>query len=120
MFDLDQVQAAIRDEGLDGWLLYDFRGLNVLAARVAGTAEGHRTRRWFYYVPANGKPKKLVHRIESASLDHLPGDDKTVYLKWQELEAGVGQLLAVTCPGWTPAPSSWCGPSASRWCRPAT
>jgi Xaa-Pro dipeptidase len=94
MFDLDQVQAAIRDEGLDGWLLYDFRGLNVLAARVTGTAEGHRTRRWFYYVPANGEPKKLVHRIESASLDHLPGSDKTVYLKWQELEAGVGQLLA--------------------------
>jgi Xaa-Pro dipeptidase len=94
MFDLDQVQAAIRDEGLDGWLLYDFRGLNVLAARVAGTAEGHRTRRWFYYVPANGEPKKLVHRIESASLDHLPGEDKTVYLKWQELEAGVGRLLA--------------------------
>jgi Xaa-Pro aminopeptidase len=94
MFDLDQVQAVIRDEGLDGWLLYDFRGLNVLAARVAGTAEGHRTRRWFYYVPATGQPKKLVHRIESASLDHLPGDDKAVYLKWQELEAGVGHLLA--------------------------
>jgi Xaa-Pro dipeptidase len=94
MFDLDQVQAAIRDEKLDGWLLYDFRGLNVLAARVAGTAEGHRTRRWFYYVPAKGEPKKLVHRIEQASLDHLPGSDKTVYLKWQELEAGVGRLLA--------------------------
>jgi Xaa-Pro aminopeptidase len=93
MFDLDQVQAAIRDEKLDGWLLYDFRGLNVLAARVAGTAEGHRTRRWFYYVPADGEPKKLVHRIESGALDHLPGADKTVYLKWQELEAGVGHLL---------------------------
>ncbi|HVK17107.1 MAG TPA: M24 family metallopeptidase [Fimbriiglobus sp.] len=94
MFDLDQVQTAIRDEGLDGWLLYDFRGLNVLAARVAGTAEGHRTRRWFYYVPASGEPKKLVHRIEQSSLDHLPGADTTVYLKWQELEAGVGRLLA--------------------------
>jgi Xaa-Pro aminopeptidase len=94
MFDLSQVQAAIRDEGLDGWLLYDFRGLNVLAARVAGAAEGHRTRRWFYYVPATGEPRKLVHRIEPASLDHLPGADKTVYLKWQELEAGVGKLVA--------------------------
>jgi Xaa-Pro aminopeptidase len=93
MFDLDRVQAAIRDEKLDGWLLYDFRGLNVLAARVVGTVEGHRTRRWFYYVPARGEPKKLVHRIESGALDHLPGADKTVYLKWQELEAGVGHLL---------------------------
>jgi Xaa-Pro aminopeptidase len=94
VFDLGAVQTAVRDAGLDGWLLYDFRGLNVLAARVAGTAEGHRTRRWFYFVPADGKPKKLVHRIESSSLDHLPGDDKNVYLKWQELEAGVGRLLA--------------------------
>jgi Xaa-Pro aminopeptidase len=93
MFDLDQVQAAIRDEGFDVWLLYDFRGQNVLAARIVDTAEGHRTRRWFYFIPAKGEPKKLVHRIESASLDHLPGSDKTVYLKWQELEAGVGRLV---------------------------
>src|SRR5581483_3615299 len=94
MFDLSQVQAAIRGEGLDGWLLYDFRGLNILAARVTGTADAHRTRRWFYYVPATGEPKKLVHRIEPAALDHLPGSDKTVYLKWQELEAGVGKLVS--------------------------
>ena len=93
MFDIRALQSAIRELGFDGWLLYDFRGLNVLAARVAGTAEGHRTRRWFYYVPAFGEPRKLVHRIEQASLDHLPGNDKTVYLRWQELEAGVGKIL---------------------------
>jgi len=92
-FDLPAVQAALRDQKLDGWLLYDFRGLNVLAARVAGTLEGHRTRRWAYFIPASGEPRKLVHRIEPASLDHLPGGDKTVYLKWQEFEAGVGTLL---------------------------
>ncbi|OWK36610.1 M24 family metallopeptidase [Fimbriiglobus ruber] len=94
MFDLASVQAAIRDQGLDGWLLYDFRGLNVLAARVAGTTDGHRSRRWAYFIPKTGAPKKLVHRIESAGLDHLPGGDKTVYLKWQEFEAGIGHLLA--------------------------
>ena len=93
-FDLAKVQAAVRDAGLDGWLLYDFRGLNILAARLAGTAGLHRTRRWFYYVPATGEPKKLVHRIESGALDHLPGADKTVFLRWQELEAGVEKLLA--------------------------
>ena len=92
-FDLPAVQAALRDQGLDGWLLYDFRGLNVLAARVAGTLEGHRTRRWAYFVPADGEPRKLVHRIEPASLDHLPGDAKTVYLSWQQFEAGVGTLV---------------------------
>ena len=96
MFDLKQVQAAIRDQGLDGWLLYDFRGINVLAARIVGTASAHRTRRWFYFVPADGPPKKLVHRIEQAALDHMPGDVKTVYLRWQELEEGVKHLVAGT------------------------
>ena len=94
MFDLKSVQSAIRDQGLDGWLLYDFRTINILAARIAGTVDAHRSRRWAYFIPAKGEPRKLVHRIEQAALDHLPGSDKTVYLKWQELEAGIGKLLA--------------------------
>jgi Xaa-Pro dipeptidase len=93
MFELAAVQAALRDEGVDGWLLYDFRGLNVLARRVVQMAEGGMlSRRWFYFVPAQGEPRKLVHRIESGALDHLPGP-KTVYLRWQELEAGVAALV---------------------------
>lgn len=94
MFDLASVQAALREEGLDGWLLYDFRGLNVLARRVLGfPADAHATRRWFYFIPASGTPRKLVHRIESGSLDAYPGE-KAVYLRWQELEDGVGRLVA--------------------------
>jgi Xaa-Pro aminopeptidase len=94
MFDLAAVQAAIRQQGLDGWLLYDFRGLNVLARRVLGIGSGgHFTRRWFYYVPASGEPRKLVHRIESGALDAYPGS-KQVYLRWQELEAGVKGLVS--------------------------
>lgn len=92
MFDLAAVQSAVREQSLDGWLLYDFRQLNVLAARVVGTSP-KLSRRWAYFVPASGKPKKLVHAIEPAALDHLPGDDKTVYLKWQEFEAGLAHLL---------------------------
>lgn len=94
MFDLNQVQVALKEQQLDGWLLYDFRELNILAARIAGTVDDHRSRRWFYFIPANGAPKKLVHRIESAALDHLPGNEKTIYLKWQELEEGVKNLVA--------------------------
>jgi Xaa-Pro aminopeptidase len=93
MFDLAAVQSALRDEGVDGWLLYDFRGLNLLARRVTQMPEGGMlSRRWFYYVPAQGEPRKLVHRIEAGALDHLPGA-KTVYLRWEELEAGVGTLV---------------------------
>jgi Xaa-Pro dipeptidase len=91
MFDLSAVQSAIREAGFDGWLLYDFRGQNVLAQRVAGV-NPKLSRRWFYFVPARGEPKKLVHAIEPGSLDHLPGA-KTVYRRWQELEAGVGALV---------------------------
>lgn len=92
-FDLAAVQAAIRQQGFDGWLLYDFRGLNVLARRIVGIApDAHATRRWFYFVPAQGEPKKLLHRIEPHTLDHLPGSAQS-YLRWQELEAGVGMLL---------------------------
>ena len=92
MFDLSAVQAAIREAGCDGWLLYDFRGQNLLAQRVAGVMP-KLSRRWFYFVPAAGEPRKLVHAIEPASLDHLPGAKKTVYRRWQDLETGVGELV---------------------------
>jgi Xaa-Pro aminopeptidase len=95
-FDLQAVQQAICDFGFDGWLLYDFRGSNLLARRVLGFADSqHGSRRWFYFVPARGTPHKLVHRIESGALDHLPGQ-KRVYLRWQELEEGVHALVAGT------------------------
>jgi Xaa-Pro aminopeptidase len=93
MFDLASVQQAIAAQSLDGWLLYDFRGLNLLARRVIGLSPDQMlSRRWFYYVPAKGEPRKLVHRIEPHALDALPGSAKA-YLRWQELEAGVGELV---------------------------
>jgi len=92
MFDLDAIQTAIRSQNLDGWLLYDFRGSNILARRILQFVDGTMgSRRWMYFIPAHGAPRKLVHRIESGALDHLPGD-KTVYLKWQQFEAGVANL----------------------------
>jgi Xaa-Pro aminopeptidase len=93
MFDLSSVQAALAQQNLDGWLLYDFRGLNVLARRVVGLSpEQMLSRRWFYFVPARGEPCKLTHRIEPHALDALPGSQKS-YLRWQELEAGVAELV---------------------------
>jgi len=93
MFDLDAVQASLREFRLDGWLLYDFRGGNLPARRVLGLDQKPPgSRRVLYYVPAQGTPRKLVHRIETAALDDLPGE-KRVYLRWQELEAGVADLV---------------------------
>ncbi|MCR9120047.1 MAG: aminopeptidase P family protein, partial [bacterium] len=93
MFPLQEIQAALRKFEIDGWLLFDFRGSNVLARRVMGMQSMPPTsRRFFYYIPAEGEPTKLVHRIENDSLDHLPGK-KRVYLKWQELESGVAEII---------------------------
>lgn len=89
MFDLNAVQDALKQFGFDGWLLYDFRGSNVLAQRVLHLAEDFvSSRRFLYFIPASGEPTKIVHRIENDVLDHLPGS-KAIYLKWQELEAAI-------------------------------
>lgn len=94
MFDLPAIQQALKDFQLDGWLLYDFRGSNILARRILDLGEQPiGSRRFFYCISADGIPRKLVHRIEQGALDHLPGD-KTVYLTWQELEAGVQKLVS--------------------------
>ncbi|MEM9702976.1 MAG: Xaa-Pro peptidase family protein [Planctomycetota bacterium] len=90
--------AAVREElfaaGLDGWLLYDFRGSNPLAHRLLGLDQRPKqSRRLFYYLPADGEPRKLVHRIERGSLDHLPGS-KHVYLSRQELRSRLETVLA--------------------------
>jgi Xaa-Pro dipeptidase len=93
MFDAGLIQESLREFGLDAWLFYDFRGSNVLTRRVLDLEmRTPTTRRFLYLVPAVGSPRKLVHRIESATLDHLPGE-ATVYLRWQDFESGVGALV---------------------------
>lgn len=94
MFELAAVQSALTKFGLDGWLIGEFRGSNMPARRVLGFADKNITsRRWFYLIPREGTPKKLVHRIETETLAHLPGDT-IVYLKWQEFEAGIASLCS--------------------------
>jgi Xaa-Pro aminopeptidase len=93
MFDLPAIQSALREFQFDAWLLCDFRGSNLLARRILDLADRPLTsRRFFYCIPAQGEPQKLVHRIETGALDHLPGP-KAVYLRWQELEAKLAGLL---------------------------
>ena len=90
---LDAIQSAIRNQHLDGWLFYDHHHRDPIAYRILGLDEhSFISRRWYYFIPANGKPKKLVHRIESLKLDTLPGS-KTEYSSWQELEAALAAML---------------------------
>lgn len=91
---LDAIQLALRDASLDGWLFYDHHHRDPIAAAILGLDEkAHITRRWYYFIPAAGEPRKLVHRIEQSRLDCLPGA-KGLYSSWQELHAGLEAMLA--------------------------
>ena len=90
---LNAIQAALREAGFDGWLFYDHHHRDPIAAGILGLdPKSHITRRWYYFVPASGEPRKLVHRIEQGRLDSLPGT-KGLYSSWQELAAGLDAML---------------------------
>lgn len=91
---LPAIQAALRERNIDGWLFCDHHHRDPIAYRVLGLPEGLMvTRRWFYLIPAQGEPTKLVHKIESGHLDTLPGM-KMQYSGWQELFAQIKIMLA--------------------------
>lgn len=91
---LQEIQRALAEvPGLDGWLFYDFRGSDPLAYRVLKLDPArHVTRRWFYWVPAQGTPVKLTHKIEPHVLDELPGE-AVHYMSWQSLGACLSRIL---------------------------
>ncbi|HEV8145921.1 MAG TPA: M24 family metallopeptidase [Bryobacteraceae bacterium] len=90
---LKEIQAALRDEGLDGWLFFDHHHRDPLAYRVMQfTAGSMVSRRWYYFIPATGEPRGLVHKIEAETLKELPGE-MTRYAGWSEMVEGVRALL---------------------------
>jgi Xaa-Pro aminopeptidase len=90
-----EIQKALQAAKLDGWLFYDFRGSDPLAPRILKLGDhASGSRRWFYYIPANGEPTKIVHSIERGKLDALPGR-RVTYRGWEEQHA----LLATALRG---------------------
>jgi Xaa-Pro dipeptidase len=91
---LTEIQSALRARNFDAWLFYDHHYRDPIAYRVLGLPEGmHITRRWYYLIPAQGDPVRLVHRIESFRLDSLPGE-KFLYSAWQEQHGHLKTMLA--------------------------
>jgi len=76
---LDAIQAALGDADIEGWLFYDHHHRDPIAAHILGLdPNAHITRRWYYFIPAAGEPRKLLHRIEQSRLDALPSS-KVLY-----------------------------------------
>lgn len=87
------AQDILKEHDIDGWLIYDFHQINPLGREFLELSdEILTTRRFFYFIPKQGAPVKIVHRIESGVLNHLPGEKK-VYLEWKELNKVLKELL---------------------------
>ncbi len=86
------AQKYLKENDLDGWLLYDFRRSNPIAADFMGLS-GLQSRRWFYFIPQKGEPKGLFHRIEYHNFDGVPGS-RELFSGWKELETKLGQMLS--------------------------
>ena len=92
--DVSRIRSALAEHSIDAWLFYDHHHRDPIAYRILGLPEGLSvSRRWFYIIPAQGSPQKLVHRVESRHLDCLPGRKQT-YSGWQELSDGLRTMLA--------------------------
>jgi Xaa-Pro dipeptidase len=91
---IEQIQESLRKGGLDGWLFFDHHRRDPLAYRILGVPdEIEATRRWYYFVPGKGEPRKLVHRIESGVLNSLAGE-KESYSSWTDQQQKLSALLA--------------------------
>lgn len=100
---LAEIQTALQEQNLDGWLFSSFRGSDPIAAGILEIPPGGAlaTRRWLYLIPRQGEPVKIVHSIEREALAHLPGK-KLIYLPWKQLHAFIREQLLALAPGRAP------------------
>jgi Xaa-Pro dipeptidase len=91
--DLNAIQQALQSEHLDGWLFYDFRKSNPVAYQVLGLPfDAFYSRRWFYFIPAQGEPTALVSAVEAHVLGAQPGQ-RLIFRTWGEMQEHLQALL---------------------------
>src|SRR6185312_6150180 len=94
LMNIERIQQVLQEDGLDGWLFYDFRKSNPIAYQVLELPlDGYYSRRWFYFVPARGVPTVLISAVEPHVLDSLSGD-RLIFRTWQEIQAGLQKILS--------------------------
>jgi Xaa-Pro aminopeptidase len=92
---IPEIQSALAEAGLDGWFFACFQRNDPIGLDLLGLNDESKlvTRRCYYLVPRAGEPRKLVHGLEPAQLDHLPGA-KAVYLTWQSYREEIARLVS--------------------------
>ncbi|HUM04401.1 MAG TPA: M24 family metallopeptidase [Terriglobales bacterium] len=94
MIEIDAIQSELRARGIDAWLFCDHHHRDAIAYRILHLPESLMvSRRWFYLIPAEGEPVKVVHRIEPFHLESLPGR-QLVYASWQQLLSSLETALS--------------------------
>src|SRR5687767_1010566 len=87
---IDRIRGELRSRGIDGWLLFNFAGSNAVASKLLGLPA--LTRRYFVWLPAEGRPLAVTHRIEQQPWSTWRGD-KVEYSSWRELDQRLAELL---------------------------
>lgn len=90
--DRTALAAALELANADGWLLYDFQGVNPVLGQVLGIG-GMGSRRLFVYLPRTGEPVAVAHRIELQSVAGFPGRILP-YARWEELHDALRSVVA--------------------------
>jgi Xaa-Pro dipeptidase len=90
---IDKIQELLKKFNLDGWLFYNFQNRNYIAQMILNiNPREHFTRRWFYFIPKDGEPIKLLSRVEPNKLEHLEGK-KLLYSTWKEMVEKLREIL---------------------------
>ncbi len=88
--EIRRVQRALKELDLDGWLLYEFHGVNRIAVSLLGL--GKTTRRSYVLIPAEGEPVALIHAIEASSWRQWKFE-RRVYSGWRDMEAQLAEMV---------------------------
>jgi Xaa-Pro aminopeptidase len=90
---VNEIQKYLKDSEIDGWLIFDFRGQNHIAASLFNMSkERLLTRRWFYFIPRSGEPTLLIHKIERSNFPEPP-KQTIFYVSWKQLKSELGKIL---------------------------
>jgi Xaa-Pro aminopeptidase len=93
VINISEVQGQLQKAAIDGWLLYDFQGLNPIAKKLVGVQGNLLTRRWYFWIPSHGAPSVLCHQIERYGFVELNTPIR-VFKSWTEMIDGLRDLLS--------------------------